>query len=82
MNTTTTSLESNSQIKRPVEGSTKSELLPAIVSVIPIASFVIKLWFKVLKLSFRAAFWILKKIPTPREQNADSTDQIKTIPIN
>lgn len=67
MNTTISSLEADSQTKRTAESSTKNELLPTIGGVIPIASFVVKLWVKILKLSFQAAIWMLKKIPSPKK---------------
>lgn len=68
MNAATTSLESNSRTKRPVETSTKNELVTTLGGVIPIAGFVIKLWVKILKFSFGAAVWMLKKIPLPQKQ--------------
>ena len=67
MNTTISRLESNSHAERPVESSSKSELMTAVRGVVPIASVVIKVWFKLLKFSFGAAVWMLRKIPSPQK---------------
>ncbi len=68
MTTTTSSLEPNSDRKITVENPKKHDLLPTLGGVIPIAGFVVKLWFKVLKLSFRAAVWMIRKLPKPQTQ--------------
>ncbi|GAA0880360.1 hypothetical protein GCM10009119_33300 [Algoriphagus jejuensis] len=68
MNTTTSSLESKYHTNRPVENSTKNELITTIGGVVPIAGFVVKLWVKILKISIKAAIWMLRKIPSPQKE--------------
>jgi len=79
MNPKTASAQSHHHTDRPTPSSNKNELVTTIGGVVPIASFVIKLWVKILKLSFKAAVWMVRKLPSPIKR-VDNSSAGKSLP--
>jgi hypothetical protein len=68
--------QSKQTIDRSTESSRKNELITTLGGVVPIASFAIKLWVKIIKLSFKAAIWMVRKLPSPirRVEHANTSN--------
>jgi hypothetical protein len=65
MEPTNATVSSNQATTNPSGNSGKNELVRSLSGVIPVAGFAFKLWVKIIKLSFKAAVWMVRRLPSP-----------------
>lgn len=65
MEPTNSTVSSNQATTNPSGNSRKNELVRSLSGVNPVAGFAFKLWVKIIKLSFKAAVWMVRRLPSP-----------------